>query len=278
MTGHCMKTAWLLAVWLLALLPLRAEVERSGHRVEPFDPLATGAFKWEIASAEQPDGSIQFHVTLTLSSGWPKVRLDRNPSAGLAHVNTQARYVGEIRELPFRIEGKTVSCDFAVSKADLADPTICFSFLLYSEEKNFGTFAWLNDFFGFPDSAIAQLRSEDADVRALAARKIADATRFAEGSKALSSYVPKLIPFLDSDDEAVRKPLVMAALCGLKTHPEVIPALIRSLDAKAGVKALEWSQQQIILVLDQVDFDWRSRPEVTERIRKLPYFPRPLDG
>jgi len=270
------KISWLLVALVLSLLPVDANAERRGVRVEPYD-LSLGPFKWEIRSEERPEGMVNFHIRLTLLDGWPLVRLDKHPSAGLANVNSRLAFVGEIRELPFQTEGNSFLCDFVVKKADLADPTLCFSFLLYSEEKNTGDFAWLNDFFDFPASAIAQLGSGDAKDRAIAARKLLDASRIPAVHAALVASVPKLIPYLNGDNEAVRGFIVGTLASVSVDSKKVIPALIVALDARVGDKTHDQSQEKIIMWLNIIDPKWRSRPEVTEKIKNLPHYVAPLD-
>jgi HEAT repeat protein len=121
---------------------------------------------------------------------------------------------------------------------------------------------------GTPVAAIAQLRNKKAADRGDIAEEIAKSASSTSGRAGLQDHVTELIPFLKDEDDVVR--YWVAITLGHIGAPakDAVPTLIVALSERVDTVASKSSESGIRFALDRIDPSWRSRPDVSERIKQ----------
>ena len=120
----------------------------------------------------------------------------------------------------------------------------------------------------FPATAIARLADKQAADRGRIAEEIARFTASTSDRTGLQGQVKDLIPFLRDEDDTVRY-WIAAALGHIGTlAKDAVPALIVALDERADTIASKSSESGIRFALDRIDPHWRSRADVSNRIKR----------
>lgn len=121
---------------------------------------------------------------------------------------------------------------------------------------------------GTPVAAIAQLKDRIAVERGHIAEEIAKIASSTSGRAGLQEHVPELIPFLKDEDDVVRYWVAIALGHIGAPAKDAVPALIVALGERVDTVTSKSSESGIRFALDRIDPTWRSRPDVSDRIKQ----------
>jgi len=121
---------------------------------------------------------------------------------------------------------------------------------------------------GAPVESIAQLADRKAADRGHIAGEIARCASSTSGRAVLLEHIPDLIPFLKDEEDVVRYWVAIALGHIGAPAIDAVPALIVALDERVDTEATKSSESGIRFALDRIDPDWRSRPDVSARIKE----------
>ena len=117
-------------------------------------------------------------------------------------------------------------------------------------------------------AGIAKLTDRKAADRGHIAEDIAKLASSTSGRTGVQANVPELIPFLKDEDDVVRYWIAMALGHIGAPAKDAVPALVVALGERVGDMGSKTSASGIRFALDRIDPTWRSRPDITERIKQ----------